>query len=301
MPRAKNPNREKAKEIWLANDKKCKLKDIASELNETESTIRKWKSEDAWGNETLLKKKQSERNKKKRTNKTKKCELSLDKKLSDAVEENDELTQQQKDFCLYFTRNRNAAQAYLKAYRCSYEVACASGSRLLGNVKVQDELRKLRDIKNAALGDLCGMDIVELHMRIAFADITEVVEFSSKRSVSLRNGVPVYVDDPKTGERKLLTHLENEVRIKDSSTVDGSLIAEISEGRDGMKIKMADKQRSLRFLENYFDLNPMDTHKRAFENAKLDIEKRRLELIESGEDAEGEDTDETDAVIYGEE
>lgn len=301
MPRAKNPNREKAKELWLASGKKRKLKDIAAELEEPENTIRKWKSEDSWGSETLRKKKETERNEKKRSDKTKKREASVDKRLSDAVEKNEELTQQQKDFCLYFTRNRNAAQAYLKAYRCSYEVACASGSRLLGNVKVKDELRKLRDIKNAALGDLCGDDIVELHMRIAFSDITEYVEFSSKRSVSLRNGVPVYVNDPKTGEQKLLTHLENEVRIKDSCTVDGSLIAEVSEGRDGMKIKMADKQRSLRFLENYFELNPMDKHKRVFENARLDIEKRRLELLESGEDAEGEDTDETDAVIYGEE
>jgi len=300
VPRAKNPNRVKAKEIWLAKGKKCKLKDIASELNETESTIRKWKSEDAWGNETLLKKKQTERNNKKRSDKIVRCEKSLDKKLVESVEKNDEITEQQKEFCLYFTRNRNATQAYLKAYGCKYNAAMANGSKLLGNAKVKEELQRLREIKNATL-DFYGEDIVELHMRIAFSDITEYVEFASKRVVTMRNGFPVYVKDPESGEEKLLTHLENEVRVKDSDSVDGALIAEISEGRDGMKIKMADKQRSLRFLENYFDLNPMDAHKKAFENAKLDIEKRRLELLESGEDAEGEDTDETDAVIYGEE
>jgi len=229
---------------------------------------------------------------------TESCGSEVDKMLSDSVEKNTGLTKQQKDFCLYFTRIRNATQAYLKAYRCSRSSARANGARMIANDNIQAELRRLRAIKNAALGDLCGDDIVELHMRIAFADITEYVEFASKRVVTMRNGFPVYVKDPKSGEEKLLTHLENEVRVKDSDSVDGALIAEISEGRDGMKIKMADKQRSLRFLENYFELNQMDSHRKAFENAKLDIERKRLELLASGEDPEGEDTSETDAVIY---
>ena len=48
MPKARNPNRDKAYELWVASDFKIKLKDIAAQLNETESTIRKWKSLDGW-------------------------------------------------------------------------------------------------------------------------------------------------------------------------------------------------------------------------------------------------------------
>lgn len=47
MARPRNPNRDKAKEIWL-NDKDIKLKDLADQLGETSNTIRKWKSQDKW-------------------------------------------------------------------------------------------------------------------------------------------------------------------------------------------------------------------------------------------------------------
>lgn len=47
MPKARNPNRDKAMEIWLENTN-IALKEIASMLGETESTVRKWKSTDQW-------------------------------------------------------------------------------------------------------------------------------------------------------------------------------------------------------------------------------------------------------------
>lgn len=48
MSRARNPNREKAKHLWLESEGTKKLKDIAIELGVTDSTIRKWKSQDKW-------------------------------------------------------------------------------------------------------------------------------------------------------------------------------------------------------------------------------------------------------------
>lgn len=48
MPRARNPNRDKAYELWVASNFNIKLKDIAAQLGETESTIRKWKCTDKW-------------------------------------------------------------------------------------------------------------------------------------------------------------------------------------------------------------------------------------------------------------
>lgn len=47
MARPRNPNRDKAKEIWV-NNKDIKLKDLANQLGETSNTIRKWKSQDKW-------------------------------------------------------------------------------------------------------------------------------------------------------------------------------------------------------------------------------------------------------------
>jgi uncharacterized protein YjcR len=48
VPRARSPNRDKARELWLASGKKRLLKDIASELGVSESQVRKWKSQDGW-------------------------------------------------------------------------------------------------------------------------------------------------------------------------------------------------------------------------------------------------------------
>lgn len=63
MARPRNPNRDKAKEIWL-NNQNIKLKVLADQLGETSNTIRKWKSQDKWeedgpGEEKAVKKKSS--------------------------------------------------------------------------------------------------------------------------------------------------------------------------------------------------------------------------------------------------
>ncbi|MDA9472839.1 phage terminase small subunit [Enterococcus sp. 5H] len=51
MARARNPNRDKAREIWIASNGTKKLKDIAKELGCSDSQIRKWKSQDNWESE----------------------------------------------------------------------------------------------------------------------------------------------------------------------------------------------------------------------------------------------------------
>lgn len=49
MGRARNPDRERAKKIWLrAEPGTIKLADIAAKLKYSEGTIRKWKCEDKW-------------------------------------------------------------------------------------------------------------------------------------------------------------------------------------------------------------------------------------------------------------
>ena len=52
MPRQRNPKREQAKGLWLESGKKRPLKDIASELKVSASTVRKWKSTDNWDEKT---------------------------------------------------------------------------------------------------------------------------------------------------------------------------------------------------------------------------------------------------------
>lgn len=53
MPRQRSPKRDLAYRLWLESDGKRKLKDIAAELEVSESQVRKWKNQDNWkGNVT---------------------------------------------------------------------------------------------------------------------------------------------------------------------------------------------------------------------------------------------------------
>lgn len=51
MARKRDPRRDEAKRIWLESNGEKQLKDIASELNVSDSQIRKWKSQDKWSAE----------------------------------------------------------------------------------------------------------------------------------------------------------------------------------------------------------------------------------------------------------
>ncbi|WP_305961057.1 phage terminase small subunit [Bacillus safensis] len=51
MARARNPNRDKAFQLWKESDGSRLLKDIAEELGVTANTIRKWKANDKWDEE----------------------------------------------------------------------------------------------------------------------------------------------------------------------------------------------------------------------------------------------------------
>lgn len=52
MPRARSPNRDKAYELWIESGKKRLLKDIAKELEVSETQVRKWKNQDQWEGKT---------------------------------------------------------------------------------------------------------------------------------------------------------------------------------------------------------------------------------------------------------
>lgn len=51
MARQRDPRRDEAKRIWLESNGEKQLKDIASELNVSDSQVRKWKSQDKWSAE----------------------------------------------------------------------------------------------------------------------------------------------------------------------------------------------------------------------------------------------------------
>ncbi|HFU2547668.1 TPA: phage terminase small subunit [Enterococcus faecium] len=53
MARQRDPRRDEAKRIWLESNGEKQLKGIASELNVSDSQVRKWKSQDKWSAELI--------------------------------------------------------------------------------------------------------------------------------------------------------------------------------------------------------------------------------------------------------
>lgn len=57
MPRARSPNRELARQLWVESGGKRKLTDIAAQIGVSPEQVRKWKSADAWEKTALPKRK----------------------------------------------------------------------------------------------------------------------------------------------------------------------------------------------------------------------------------------------------
>lgn len=243
MPRAKNAKAEVALNLYRQG---VLLKDIAAQLNVPAGTVRRWKSTYKW-EDSERSVKNNERSDKK-TLKERVVEPEVKQ-----VMENPELTDKQRLFCMFYVRCFNATKAYQKAYECSYESANVEGYKTLVKPSIQNEIQRLKQSRlNRELLD--ESDIFQKYMDIAFADVTDFVEFGQDEEYVIGPYGVVEIKDPETGEKKPLTQKINTVRFKESKDVDGTLISEIKNGRNGASIKLADRMRALDWLADHMDL-----------------------------------------------
>ena len=211
-----------------------KYKDIADKYGVSINTVKSWKKRYNWE-----RKKGCTQNKKGCTQK------KLEKKaVADEVKQviqNTELTDKQQLFCIHYIRCFNATKAYQKAYGVDYATAASIGYRLLEKDGVKQEIHRLKqDRLNREF--LSESDVFQKYMDIAFADVTDFVEFGNE-------DVDVILD---TGERKTIT--VSHVNIKNDVDVDGTIISEVSKGKDGVKVKLADRMKALQWLTDHMDL-----------------------------------------------
>lgn len=277
MARARSPNRDKSKEMYLNSNGSLKLKDIAADLKVKDSQIRKWKSQDKWDDElkgTLPKIKSNVTNDKVTKKEQKKKEIKQEIVIDSIKIENDELTEKQRLFCLYYIKSFNGTMSAIKA-GYSKERAHVTASELVRNSKVKAEIRKLKGAMAQELF-IDAMDVLDKYVKIAFADITDYVDFGSEE-------VPVLDDEGKEvmdSKGNMVTMTRNYVNFKDSSMIDGTIVGEVRKGKDGVSVKLNDRMKSLEKLEMYFDLFP-DKFKREIEEQKLKLSKERLEIERS--------------------
>lgn len=242
MARARDPNRETAKRLYLESEGKMLLKDIAAQLGKSDTQIRKWKNLDKWddhlkGNVTNESK----------SNVTNKKQSNHKKTKADVTEElpfinNDDLTDKQKLFCIYYTKYWNATKAYQKVYDSAYTTARTEGSRNLAKPHIRREIERIKsEIADGIMLD--ARAVLQKYIDVAFSDIGDYVEFN-----------------------------EYSIKMKDLSDVDTSIISEASNTEDGIKFKLVDKMKALDFLAKYTDLLNENELK------QLKVEKERVAL-----------------------
>lgn len=259
-----------------------KYKDIAEKYGVTINTVKSWKTRYKWAKDN----EKSVHTKIKNVCTQKNTKEKAAVKEVEQVMKNPELTDKQRLFCLYYTRNFNATKAYQKAYQCSYETAMVAGPRMLGNVRVRDEIQHLK--QNRYQRELLSeADIFQKYIDIAFADITDFLDFGTEEVPVMALYGPVKVKDPETGEEKTLTKIVNTVRFKASSEVDGSILSEVKQGKDGVSIKLADRMKALAWLAAHMDIATAEQQAKINQiNAQTELLKAKAQLDDEEEAAD---------------
>ena len=270
MARAPDERVGRAKELF---DQGMKLIDIAKQLDLPAGTVRRWKSTYRWGSERSEKKSEPSKEKNKGNG-----AIVEDVRQ---VMENPDLTDKQRLFCLHYVKCFNATKAYQKAYGVDYSTAASIGYRLLEKDGVRTEINRLKQNKlNRVM--LSEDDIFQKYMDIAFADITDYVSFQQENVQVMAIYGPVFETDEETGEKKPVMKKVNTVRFKDSDGVDGTLIQEVSQGKDGAKIKLMDRQKALNWLADHMDLATAE------QKAKIENLKANTARLQENEDSDDE-------------
>ena len=221
MARPRDPKRERAWEIYKEHNGKIDLVEIASQLSISPGTVRGWKSKESWDSKLNGTFQKNTERSKRSDNKNNEYKKAIAEEVKQVVS-NPELTDKQRLFCLYYIRCFNATKAYQKAYGCSYETAVTNGPGLLRNTRVRDEIQHLKQNRlNREL--LSEDDIFQKYMDIAFADMNDFAEISDG-----------------------MVHVKTDL--------DGTILSELSDTANGVKVKLADRMKALQWLSDHMDL-----------------------------------------------
>lgn len=235
-----------------------KYKDIAAKYDVSINTVKSWKVRHDWDRNASAapkKKKPKKVHTKKRIQETEhEDERQAEKREAmKALVKVDWMQEKQRLFCLYYLQTHNATSSYQRAYGCTRAAAAASGCRLLNDAKIRACIQQLKDERDAGIL-LRATDVVELYMRIAFADISEFV--------SVEGG---------------------HYSVQDLSEVDTQLIESIKPTKDGnVIVQLNDRMKALQWLSDYFELNPRDGHKVEYQRKMAELRERELLSKEDG-------------------
>lgn len=268
----KNSKAAEAKKLYQSG---MKLVKIAELLSVPAGTVRRWKSEQNWDGKEKA-------NARRKPNARSQAPPEVV-----SVLENEDLTDKQRLFCLYYIKSFNATRSHQKAFGSAYATAQTEGWKLLQKPEIRQQLRRMKEIRYSR-EFFSEADVFQKFMDIAFADITDYVSFGQQEVPVMGMYGPLKEKDPETGEEIPVTRKENFISARPSEEVDGSMVTEISQGRNGFQIKLMDRMKALTWLAEHMDLATPEQRAR--------VEKLRLEVERAKASADGEDGGEDDPL-----
>lgn len=256
------PNWEEIRKEW--ENSKITFKDLAEKHNVKLGTLKSRRSREKWSRDATAKK-DATQNKK----------MQPKKEEKEPVVKSDKLTEKQRLFCIYYIKYFNATKAYQKAYGCAYSTARVEGHRHLSNPNINAEIDRMKAEQTNDL-KLDVRDILQKYIDIAFADITDYVVFGN-RETPMRDQHTGEILMDESGE-PIMDYISH-VDLIDSDEVDGTILTEVKQGKDGISVKLADKMRALEMLSKYFDLlSNSDKERFQLEKLKAETAKANAEI-----------------------
>ncbi|AVE84461.1 hypothetical protein C4O30_04705 [Lactiplantibacillus plantarum] len=207
--------------------------------------------------------------------------------MSDELEANSELNEKQKLFCLFYLQRFNATWAYQQAYKVSHEVALRAGPRLLGNVGVK---RQLTELKNQQRADLyvTADDIAHEYAKQAFASLGDVLDYKVHEELVVDTDGNVFLD---TDDNPVKKHVAD-IYLKPSDQIDWSLVQDIHRGKDGLVVKLYDKQKALDSLSKLIGADDDNVNEQRIRKLKADAD------IAEAKAKQISNTDETVRIVF---
>lgn len=186
------------------------------------------------------------------------------------------LTAKQQRFVDEYLVDLNATQAAARA-GYSKKTANEQGSRLLANVSVSAAIRQGMNARSGRVEITQDMVLKEL-AKIGFSDIRKVVRWGET--------MVRMVDSEEDSAEDMVPY--HGLALIDATEIDddtAGAIAEVSQGRDGLKVKLHDKKGALVDIGRHLGMFSAPGHPELdAELKRLEIQKRRAEIaaIEKG-------------------
>ncbi len=143
-------------------------------------------------------------------------------------------------FCAIYAKCFDAPRAYSKAFGTDFNTSKIEASKLIEKESIRERIKQIKTSRfNREMID--AEDVIGMYIKIAFADVTDYVEFG-KRTQTDESGNEVVI---------------NEVNFKNESGTDfeAAPISSISNSKTGWKVNFYDRMKALEWLSKHLGLD----------------------------------------------